>query len=64
VERVVHYHRGMRTTIGQLVSTLFDVYDDELHDERLAAVATQVRIVELTARKPRTQRAPTGQNAA
>lgn len=48
----------MTITLGQLVSTLFDVYDRELHDERLAAVATQVRIAEILARSPRQRRAP------
>jgi hypothetical protein len=47
----------MTITIGQLVSTLFDAYDRELHDERLAAVATQVRIAELLARTPQRRRA-------
>jgi hypothetical protein len=53
MERAVQHSPCMTLTIGQLVSTLFDAYDRELNDERLAAVATQVRIVELMARKPR-----------
>jgi len=56
MERAMQYPRAMTLTIGQLVSTLFDAYDRELHDKRLAAVATQVRIIELMARKPRHQR--------
>jgi phosphoribosylamine-glycine ligase len=46
----------MTITMGDLVSTLFDVYDQELHDQHLAAVATQVRIVELLSRRSRPQR--------
>ena len=53
MERAVQHSPRMTLTIGQLVSTLFDAYDRELNDERLAAVATQVRIVEFMARKPR-----------
>lgn len=45
----------MTITMGDLVSTLFDVYDDELHDRQLAAVATQVRLVELLSDRPRPQ---------
>jgi len=37
----------MTTTIGQLVSEIFTRYERELHDEGLAAVATQVRLTEL-----------------
>jgi hypothetical protein len=40
----------MTTTIGHLVSQLFETYDGELHDEELAAVATQVRLTELLER--------------
>ena len=43
----------MIITMGQLVSQFFDAYDREFHDEKLAAVATQVRIAELLDRKPR-----------
>jgi hypothetical protein len=35
------------TTIGQLVSVLFAKYEQQLHDEELAAVATQVAVDEL-----------------
>lgn len=35
------------TTIGQLVSILFAKYERQFHDERLAAVATQVALDEL-----------------
>lgn len=64
MERAVQHPLRMMLTIGQLVSTLFDVYDRELHDERLAAVATQVRIVELMARRPRPQRSRAERHAA
>jgi hypothetical protein len=40
----------MMITMGQLVSELFDTYDREFHDEKLAAIATQVRITELLER--------------
>ena len=56
MERRVQTTTGMTITMGQLVSTLFDVYDSELHDEQLAAVATQVRLVELLSQKSRPQR--------
>jgi len=49
----------MTITMGELVSTLFEVYDDELHDRRLAAVATQVRLVELLSHRSRPQRRAT-----
>lgn len=62
MERAVQRSARMTLTIGELVSTLFDAYDRELHDERLAAVATQVRIVELMA--PRPQRSRADRNAA
>jgi hypothetical protein len=64
MERAVHHPLPMTLTIGQLVSTLFDAYDRELHDERLAAVATQVRIVELTSRRSRPQGIRAERNAA
>jgi hypothetical protein len=47
VERVVHSSGAMTITMGQLVTALFDAYDRKLHDEQLAAVATEVRISEL-----------------
>ena len=34
----------MTLTVGQLVSDLFAKYERELHDEQLAAVATEVRV--------------------
>jgi hypothetical protein len=41
------------TTIGQLVSILFTKYERQFHDEKLAAVATQVALDELLReRKP------------
>jgi hypothetical protein len=45
----------MTITMGDLVSTLFEVYDDELHDQHLAAVATQVRLNELLSQRARPQ---------
>jgi hypothetical protein len=35
------------TTIGQLVATLFDEYENRYRDEKLAAVATQVVVDDL-----------------
>jgi len=64
MECAVHHLPAMTLTIGQLVSTLFDAYDRELNDERLAAVATQVRIVELMAPRPRPQRCRAERKAA
>jgi hypothetical protein len=46
----------MTITIGQLVSQFFETYDREFHDAEIAAVATQVRIMELLGR-PRGARA-------
>jgi len=47
----------MMITMGQLVSTLFDAYDRiSLHDEQLAAVATQAHIAELLERSARARR--------
>jgi hypothetical protein len=52
----------MTITVGQLVSQFFTAYDREFHDEELAAVATQVRIMELLERtvraRPRRLRRP------
>jgi hypothetical protein len=39
--------RPMTTTMGQLVSDLFARYERELHDPKLAAVATQIMLAEL-----------------
>ena len=64
MERCVQPTTGMTITMGQLVSTLFDAYDRELHDEQLAAVATQVRLVEILSRASRPQRRRTARNAA
>ena len=47
----------MTITLEQLVETLFDAYDRSLHDEELAAVATEVRIVELLEQSARARRA-------
>jgi hypothetical protein len=35
------------TTIGQLITTLFAKYERQFHDEKLAAIATQVAVDEL-----------------
>lgn len=52
----------MTITVGQLVSQFFTTYDREFHDEELAAIATQVRIMELLERtvraRPRRLRRP------
>ena len=47
----------MTITMEQLVVTLFDSYDRRLHDEKLAAVATEVRITELLEQSARARRA-------
>ncbi|MGE0395315.1 MAG: hypothetical protein AB7T06_01210 [Kofleriaceae bacterium] len=46
----------MTMTIGQLVASLFANYDRKLHDEELAAVATEIRVSELLSRKARSRR--------
>ena len=43
-------------TIGQLVSVLFTEYEQALHDEKLAAVATQAKLQELLRRRTRVMR--------
>ncbi len=43
----------MTTTMGQLISDLYAKYERELHDEHLAAVATQIRMCELMDSGPR-----------
>jgi hypothetical protein len=43
----------MTITMGQLVSDLYAKYERELHDEQLAAVATEVRVTELLEGHPR-----------
>jgi hypothetical protein len=45
------------TTIGDLVSTLFARYERRFHDERLAAVATQVVLDELLRRRDEPRKA-------
>jgi hypothetical protein len=45
------------TTIGQLISELFTSYQQQFHDERLAAVATQVVVDELLRERDRERRA-------
>lgn len=35
------------TTIGQLISELLETYEQQFHDKRLAAIATQVVVDEL-----------------
>jgi hypothetical protein len=59
LERDLHDVGAMTITMGQLVSTLFDAYDRSLHDEHLAAVATQVHIAELLERRTRARRTRT-----
>ncbi len=39
-------HAGM-TTIGELISVLFDQYEEQFHDENLAAKATQIVVDEI-----------------
>jgi len=51
----------MTITLGQLVSDLYGLYERELHDSHLAAVATQVKVAEILEatgreRKPRARR--------
>jgi hypothetical protein len=49
----------MTTTLGQLVTTLFDQYEQRYHDEKLAAVATQVTVDHLIrAGRPLPRRRP------
>lgn len=43
----------MTITMGQLVCDLYAKYERELHDEQLAAVATEVRVSELLEGMPR-----------
>jgi hypothetical protein len=54
----------MTITMEQLVVTLFDSYDRRMHDEKLAAVATEVRITELLEQSARARRARTLRRAA
>jgi hypothetical protein len=54
----------MTITMEQLVVTLLDAYDRSLHDEELAAVATEVRIVELLQQNARARRPRGGRKAA
>ena len=35
------------TTIGELISVLFDQYEEQFHDEKLAATATQIVLDEI-----------------
>lgn len=46
----------MTTTIGQLVAALFEQYEHRYHDEKLAAVATQVTVDDLMPPRPRRRR--------
>jgi hypothetical protein len=49
------------TTIGQLITELFATYQQQFHDDRLAAAATQVVVDELLrARERRAARARRG----
>jgi hypothetical protein len=54
----------MTTTVGQLVSQFFESYDREYHDEEIAAVATQVRIMDLLERTRRVRARPAPQRRA
>jgi hypothetical protein len=54
----------MTISMGQLVAALMDAYDGKLHDERLAAVATQVRLAELFHQRARARRATVSRRAA
>ncbi len=48
-------HSLVPMTIGQLVSTLYTEFERQFHDQKIAAVATQVALEELlrTKRSPR-----------
>jgi len=46
----------MTITMEQLVVTLFDAYGCSLHDDDLAAMATEVRIAELLGQRARARR--------
>ena len=52
----------MKTTIGELISTLFGTYDRSLGDEELAAVATEIRLAELLAQCPSAPRRTRGKH--
>ena len=54
----------MTITMEQLVVTLFNSYGRSLHDDELAAVATEVRITELLEQSARVRRARTLRKAA
>jgi hypothetical protein len=49
---------NMTTTMGQLVSDLYAKYERELHDEELAAVATEIQVSELLESMPRRRARP------
>jgi hypothetical protein len=48
----------MTITMGQLISSLFDEYERRYHDRELAAVATQVALVDVLAGAGKRRRAP------
>jgi hypothetical protein len=48
----------MTITMGQLVSDLYAKYERELHDEELAAVATEIKVAELLETMPRRRARP------
>ncbi len=48
----------MTITMGQLVSDLYAKYERELHDEELAAVATEIKVSELLESMPRRRARP------
>jgi len=45
----------MTTTIGQLISSLYDKFQTVYGDDKLAAFATQVKLQEVLARSGRTR---------
>jgi hypothetical protein len=45
----------MTTTIGQLISTLYDRFQTVYGDDKLAAFATQVKVQEVLVRNGRTR---------
>jgi hypothetical protein len=54
----------MKTTLGQLVATLYSAYDRKLHDRELAAVATQVRMFEMLEARIQARRDEAAKHAA
>lgn len=46
----------MTITMGDLVCEIYEAYGRQLHDDRLAAIATEVRLVELAIPAPGSRR--------